>query len=123
MINIFSRWVAPHPPVKHPQPGDGYVPPYNYGQYRYVAYGETDLPRRDPGGPLPWTGVPDYRPGLGVTPGLMRSFATGALDALRHPGIVGTDPGQGTDARTIWAPLYTVQQAAIQTALYQRTQH
>lgn len=130
-ISLGSNWTPPPNTVLHeqdeakgkrdPGPGDGYRPPFDYGDYALVAYGETPLPLRYPGQPEPWTPVPNYPPKLGTTPGLERSFAVSASDAVRRPGIVGTDPDQGTDPRTDWRPQYTIQQQAIQAALRQRT--
>lgn len=130
-ISLNSRWSPPANTIayehyektgKHPPTaGDGYRPPYNYGIYELVAYDETALPVRDASRGYPWTDVPNYPPALAVTPGLERSFAVSASDATRRPGIVGTDPDQGTDPRTDWRPQYTIQQQAIQAALRQRT--
>lgn len=123
MISLNSRWQPPanQQTVKkgRDHPGDGYVPPYDYGSYELIPYDETDLPQRNAGGPQPFTQVPNYRPGMAVTPGLERSFAVGASDALRRPGIVGTS-SPGMDPRTYWGPLYTIQQAGIQKALAQK---
>lgn len=123
MISLNSRWQPPanQETVKkgRDHPGDGYVPPYDYGSYELIPYRETALPVRSAGGPQPFTAVPNYRPGLGVTPGLERSFVVAAAEAVRHPGLAGTAP-PNVDPRTWWGPLVTIQQTAIQAALAQK---
>lgn len=123
MISLTSIYHAPPNQTTvrkgNDRPGDGYVPPYDYGAYELIPYAETDLPRRNPGTAQPYTDVPNYRPGLGVTPGLERNFAVSAADAVRRPGLVGTAP-PNVDPRTWWGPLNTIQQTAIQAALAQK---
>jgi hypothetical protein len=123
MISLCSRWQPPANQVTvrkgRDHAGDGYVPPYDYGSYELIPYAETDLPRRNPGSSPPYTPVPNYRPGMGVTPGLERNFVVAAAEAIRHPGIAGTAP-PNVDPRTWWGPLVTIQQTAIQAALAQK---
>lgn len=124
MISLTSRWAPPANQAqraKHEHAGDGYIPAYDYGRYELLAYAETPIRQRNPGQGYPpaYTDVPNYRPGLAVTKGLQTEFMVSTADAVRRPGIVGTAP-PGVDPRTTWAPQYTIQQAAIQTALAQK---
>lgn len=119
MISLNSVFSRPRTPKKETA-GDGYQPPYDPGTYEFVPFNETPFPSAVNGVSVPWTSVPSYPIGKGTTPGLQRVFAFAAAEAVRHPGIVGTDAGLGTDPRTTYAPYVTIQQTAIQKALAQR---